>query len=973
MNLVRNCVTKKGLKMSWSVIGVSVLCVLVCFSSAVRGEEEDSSEDAEEIEVHRSFSTAAEAEPLTSTGGVGCRFPGAPAQSSVSFTIPGGAGSVPRGAGSPARLPTSTVATYSCERGFELLGPARRVCTEDGRWTPDGIPFCVLNVAAGKAAMQVSTEQGGSPSKAIDGSTSSFFTADTCTLTGLERSPWWYVNLLEPYMVQLVRLDFGKSCCGKNSPGTIVVRVGNQRPDLGSNPVCNRFTGHLEEGKPLFLPCNPPMPGAFVSVHLEVASGAPPSPIAPVPPSALSICEAFVYTDQALPIERCPQFRDAPPGSMATYNGKCYAFHSQQPANFRDALAFCRARGGTLLDESNPALQGFVSWELWRRHRNDKNGQYWMGAVRDPADRNNWKWSTSGKDVAISFWNLPGGGEDCARFDGAKGWLWSDTNCNARLNFICQHQPKTCGKPEQPPNSTILASRDFEVGSTVDYTCDPGHILIGPASRTCLPTGFYNEFPPVCKRIECGYPADVPNGKYTLVNGTVSYLSRVVYSCQDGYKLIGRSQLICDVDERWNGPPPRCQPSRCGNPPSIANGTFTISRNTTTVGTIVTYSCKYRNLKLVGPRQIVCLKTGQYDKQPPTCQVEKVPSVVIPGVGTGRPSRPPPGVPTSTTDTRLPRPPTSLKPPMSPARPGPQSPPYAVLEEKKPMVVTGTEEEEIEAEVEEELLHREHGPVDVDNGLLPGDSEPAESIGVVTLSPGVRHPTTRPLRPNDIDKDGVSSIIRSSPAPSPSSPRPVVEGGERRRTDGGPKLNLGAIIALGVFGGFVFLAAIITTIVIIVKRNRGTQHYRHRASPDSHTVASFDESSSGSESRQGGLGRFYKQAWENLHESSSQAATAGAKGRPVLVGLGPSDKGLHHHPPLRRKETLDDPSYRMRHSEADVIEKKRHHHHHHHHHGAQPQQHRRSGSSGSIGNAVDREIEWQGRNGVARSQQRSRF
>ncbi|KAG8222314.1 hypothetical protein J437_LFUL001856 [Ladona fulva] len=71
----------------------------------------------------------------------------------------------------------------------------------------------VLNVAAGKAAMQVSTEQGGTPSKAIDGSTSSFFTTDTCTLTGLERSPWWYVNLLEPYMVQLVRLDFGKPCC----------------------------------------------------------------------------------------------------------------------------------------------------------------------------------------------------------------------------------------------------------------------------------------------------------------------------------------------------------------------------------------------------------------------------------------------------------------------------------------------------------------------------------------------------------------------------------------------------------------------------------------------------------------------------------------------------------------------------------------------------------------------------------------
>ena len=63
--------------------------------------------------------------------------------------------------------------------------------------------------------------------------------------------------------------------------------------------VLGRFTGIIEEGRPLFLPCNPPMPGAFVSVHFEGPPGV-----------SLSICEAFVYTDQALPIERCPTFRD---------------------------------------------------------------------------------------------------------------------------------------------------------------------------------------------------------------------------------------------------------------------------------------------------------------------------------------------------------------------------------------------------------------------------------------------------------------------------------------------------------------------------------------------------------------------------------------------------------------------------------------------------------------------------------------
>jgi hypothetical protein len=74
----------------------------------------------------------------------------------------------------------------------------------------------VLNVAAGKAPMQSSRADSGIPQLAVDGSSAQVYTPQTCTLTTLEPRPWWYVNLLEPYMVQLVRLDFGKSCCGES-------------------------------------------------------------------------------------------------------------------------------------------------------------------------------------------------------------------------------------------------------------------------------------------------------------------------------------------------------------------------------------------------------------------------------------------------------------------------------------------------------------------------------------------------------------------------------------------------------------------------------------------------------------------------------------------------------------------------------------------------------------------------------------
>ena len=72
--------------------------------------------------------TFTQTRPLFS-GWTNCGFPGAPAHSTVSF--------------SPSDVVREgTVATYGCDRGFELLGPARRVCGNNGTWGPQGIPFC---------------------------------------------------------------------------------------------------------------------------------------------------------------------------------------------------------------------------------------------------------------------------------------------------------------------------------------------------------------------------------------------------------------------------------------------------------------------------------------------------------------------------------------------------------------------------------------------------------------------------------------------------------------------------------------------------------------------------------------------------------------------------------------------------------------------------------------------------------------
>lgn len=63
--------------------------------------------------------------------------------------------------------------------------------------------------------------------------------------------------------------------------------------------------------------------------------------------------------------------------------------------------------------------------------------------------------------------------------------------------------------------------------------------------------------------LECGVPADIENGRLVYLNETViarGFKSVIEYQCDIGYVAVGRTELMCDVDERWNGPPPRCDP-----------------------------------------------------------------------------------------------------------------------------------------------------------------------------------------------------------------------------------------------------------------------------------------------------------------------------------------------------------------------------------------------------------------------------
>ncbi|KAE8739879.1 hypothetical protein FOCC_FOCC014636 [Frankliniella occidentalis] len=359
-----------------------------------------------------------------------------------------------------------------------------------------------------------------------------------------------------------------------------------------------------------------------------------------------------------------------------------------------------------------------------------------------------------------------------------------------------------------------------------------------PPGRACPPASTTSSRPCARVSIQCGFPADISHGSYRLLNGTVSYLSRVLYSCQDGFRMLGRALLTCDIDERWNGPPPKCQAIECEEPTAIPNGRAVLKTNSTRVGSVVEYGCSTRGYKLLGPKTITCLPTGQWSQDPPVCKGEwsgAAPrpttsadedvqvTVVVPfaedvkpapvgpsGKLPARTSPATPRTPPSTTATHAPAPPPPTRPATAPPppflrpRPVPFSPPppKPAAAPKPPQP-----EEEEEEEVEEEVLEEEVNELQELGRPAGSDSQASGAAHV----PRIVVASNQPPQPSDTPEGS-----NSRAGHSPGADLPGAVDAEKRDTLGA-KLNLGAIIALGVFGGFVFLAAMITTIVILIR------------------------------------------------------------------------------------------------------------------------------------------------------------
>ncbi|XP_031197135.1 zona pellucida sperm-binding protein 3 receptor-like [Mastomys coucha] len=186
-----------------------------------------------------------------------------------------------------------------------------------------------------------------------------------------------------------------------------------------------------------------------------------------------------------------------------------------------------------------------------------------------------------------------------------------------------------CGLPPSLPFASpvnpLYESTTFPPGTVLKYACHNGFKRINASHVSCDENSswVYTTF---CVKKRCKNPGELVNGKVEILSDLLVG-STIEFSCSKGFLLIGSTTSRCEVQGKgvdWSDSLPECVIATCEPPPAIINGKHSgRDEDLYTFGSIVIYSCD-PTFTLLGNESIVCTvvnKTiGVWKPRPPTCE-----------------------------------------------------------------------------------------------------------------------------------------------------------------------------------------------------------------------------------------------------------------------------------------------------------------------------------------------------------------
>ncbi|XP_075398504.1 complement receptor type 1-like [Tenrec ecaudatus] len=119
-----------------------------------------------------------------------------------------------------------------------------------------------------------------------------------------------------------------------------------------------------------------------------------------------------------------------------------------------------------------------------------------------------------------------------------------------------------CDLPSKIPNGWHTGEEvtKFSPGMSVQYSCDPGYLMVGEPFLLCTHKRTWSQPFPYCKEVNCSFPEYTNGMQRSLEPGKMyQYGATVTLECEDGYTLEGSPQSQCQEDHNWSPPLAVCK------------------------------------------------------------------------------------------------------------------------------------------------------------------------------------------------------------------------------------------------------------------------------------------------------------------------------------------------------------------------------------------------------------------------------
>ncbi|XP_077984689.1 sushi, von Willebrand factor type A, EGF and pentraxin domain-containing protein 1-like [Glandiceps talaboti] len=211
---------------------------------------------------------------------------------------------------------------------------------------------------------------------------------------------------------------------------------------------------------------------------------------------------------------------------------------------------------------------------------------------------------------------LVGSHERICTADG--NWTGQPTTCNI----------VTCEELQSPTNGTLESPSQTYLSVTTIF-CDEGFTLIGSRERMCTADGNWTGQLTTCNIVTCEELQPPKNG--TLESPSQTYLSVATISCDEGFTLVGSHKRMCTAEGNWTGQPTYCNIVTCEELEPPKNGT--VQSSIQTYLSVATISCD-EGFTLEGSHERICTADGNWTGQETTCNIVTCEELAPPKNGT---------------------------------------------------------------------------------------------------------------------------------------------------------------------------------------------------------------------------------------------------------------------------------------------------------------------------------------------------